>query len=166
MLAVPYLAELIYVVLSGTPFPFPERAVPLLLGIAAQESGLEHTRQHGGPARGYWQIEPATERSHWHWLTQKPLLAEAFVARCGVVEASVQALQHNIPYQILLARLHFYRRDPQPLPEADHLKQQAQRWKTYYNTFKEGGNVEDYLATWERLIQPFYIPRRMPRTSE
>lgn len=159
MLNVPYIAALIEVVLSGTPFPHVDRAVPLLLGVAAQESGFQHTRQlGGGPARGYWQMEPATERTHWIWLRahDHDAFASAIEAHCGVVEAAAQALQQNIPYQILMARLHFYVRDPLPLPARTDLQEQARRWKTSYNTAAGKGTIEQYLSTWERLIRPVW----------
>lgn len=157
MLSVPYVAQLIEVVLRGMPFPQVGRAVPLLLGIAVQESGLQHTRQLGsGPARGYWQMEPATERAHWQMLRQQVSLEQELITRCGVEEASAQALQHNIPYQILMARLHFYLRDPLPLPERQDIQEQARRWKKYYNTEAGKGTVQGYLLTWERLIRPLW----------
>ena len=154
MLNVPYVAQLIEVVLRGMPFPQVGRAVPLLLGIAAQESGLQYIGS--GPARGYWQMESATEWSHWQTLRHQVSLAQALIARCGVEEASAQALQHNIPYQILMARLHFYFRDPLPLPERQDIQEQARRWKKYYNTEAGKGTVEDYLLTWDRLIRPLW----------
>jgi len=159
MLDVPYLAQLIRVVLSGVPLPHCERAIPLLLGVAAQESSLTYTRQFGsGPARGYWQMEPATERSHWGWLASQHTLEQALIVRCGVMEASVQALQHNIPYQIMMARLHFYRHDPRPLPFPHHITEQAARWKSVYNTERGHGTIEQYLRSWETLIAPFWSP--------
>lgn len=49
----------------------------LLLGTALTESGLVHLRQSGGgPARGLYQIEPATHRDLWrHYLAFRPALA-------------------------------------------------------------------------------------------
>jgi len=159
MLDVPYLAQLIRVVLSGVPMPHSERAIPLLLGIAAQESSLKYTRQLGsGPARGYWQMEPATERSHWQWLARHKSLEQALIERCGIYEASSQALQHNIPYQILMARVHFYRRDPEPLPFPEAIAEQAARWKQFYNTVQGHGTIEQYMRSWETLIAPFWSP--------
>jgi len=159
MLAVPYLAQLIRTVLSGMPLPNWERAVPLLLGVAAQESGLEHTKQlGGGPARGYWQMEPTTEKDHWQWLKAQNTLRNALVERCGVEEATPPALQHNMPYQIIMVRIHFYRRDPEALPAVNDLQEQAVRWKTFYNTLSGKGTREQYITTWHRLIALRWSP--------
>ena len=157
MLAIPYFATLMQVVLRNTPFPHIDRAIPLLLGVAAQESHLTYFRQvGGGPARGLFQCEPATERDHWRWLHAHPGYAHVFEERAGIEESSILALEHNIPYQILLARLHFFLRDPQPLPSATDLQKQAGRWKAVYNTAMGAGTVEGYLSTWQRIIQPHY----------
>lgn len=157
MLSVPYFQRLIAVVLDGAPFLHVDRAIPLLLGVAAQESHLTYTRQlGGGPARGFFQLEPATERDHWRWLHSHRAMETMFEERAGVDDASVFALEHNLPYQILMARLHFHLRDPQPLPAADDLQGQAARWKQWYNTPAGAGTVEAYLATWQRLIQPYW----------
>lgn len=163
MLSVVYLQRLITLVLDGTPFPHADRAIPLLLGVAAQESGFVHTRQiGGGPARGFFQMEPATERDLWRWLHLHQAIERVFEERAGVDGASVLALEHNLPYQILVARLHFFVRDPAPLPEADDLQGQAARWKTVYNTIAGAGTIESYVATWQRLILPRW-PGPSPR---
>ena len=159
MLSIPYVAQLIQVVLQGTPFPHVDRAIPLLLGVAVQESGLRSTRQLGhGPARGYWQMEPVTERDHWRWLQTNPPLLASLHERCGVDEASAMALQHNLPYQVLMARLHFYLRDPQPLPAPDDLINQARCWKTYYNTDAGKGTIAAYIEHWNMIVRPVWSP--------
>lgn len=155
MLDVPYVAGLIRYVLTGTPFPQIDLAVPLLLGTAATESGLVHTRQlGGGPARGYFQVEPTTERDVWaNYLRYKPELRAVFAARCGVEEANVSALQHNIAYGILLTRV-IYLRAPAVLPEAENIVGQSRYWKKYYNTALGKGTPAKYQADWERLVAP------------
>lgn len=158
MILVPYLADLIRATLKDTPFPHPERALPLLIGTAAQESHLEYLRQLGnGPARGLWQMEPATEADHWLYLGRKPELRRAITERTGLKGPSPEALQYHLPYQILMARLHYYVRDPQALPMAGALAEQARRWKLYYNTMKGKGTVEQYTATYRRLITPHEV---------
>lgn len=152
-----YLATLIRTVLDGAPFPDIERAVPLLLGTAAQESRLRFFRQLGaGPARGLWQMEPATELSHWQWLADKPYMCASIIERCGVAAASAMHLEANIPYQILLARVHYYRMDPDRLPLLDDLMAQARRWKRYYNTPAGRGTEAQYVARYRELIAPYW----------
>lgn len=153
MLKPQYLADLIRVTLAGTPFAYPERALPLLLGTAAQESKLTYLRQLGnGPARGLFQMEPATERDHWRWLDTQPHLCLAITERSGVQEASAMHLECNLPYQILMARVHYYRRDPAALPEAHDLAEQARRWKRYYNTPLGRGTEQQYIESYRRVI--------------
>lgn len=55
-----------------------QAAEDLLLGTAIQESGLVHVRQVGGPALGYWQMEPATHDDIWASFVQhRPELRRA-----------------------------------------------------------------------------------------
>jgi hypothetical protein len=160
-----YLLRLISVVLEGAPFPSPERALPLLLGTAAQESGLVHFRQlGGGPARGLWQMEPATAASHWGWIVHQKGLKALMVDRSGVGYPDIAELECNLPYQILMARIHYFRRDPQPLPDVNALAEQARRWKRYYNTPAGKGTELQYLRNWERLVAGKYpVPPSVPQ---
>lgn len=155
MQCVVYFGRLIFFALAGTPFPDLDRAVPLLLGTAVQESMLTHFRQlGGGPARGLFQMEVATERDHWRWLTTAPIFRAAVLERSGVSRSSARHLEYNIPYQILMARLHYYRRDPHRLPEPRDIEAQAARWKRYYNTPAGRGTVEQYLRNWQTFVAP------------
>lgn len=159
MLDAAYLARLIITVLEGTPFPDVDRAVPILLGTAAQESGLRAFRQRGnGPARGLWQMEPETAKDHWTWLNRHQAIATSLTQRCGIAAMSLIHLECNIPYQILMARVHYYRRDPQRLPDALDVTEQARRWKRFYNTPAGRGTEAQYVANYQRLIAPLWTP--------
>lgn len=161
MLDVAFIARLIRVTLTGSPFPAIGRAIPLLLGTCAQESGFQYNSQlGGGPAKGFWQCEPATEADVWvNFLTYHPELTACFVARCGQNRPDVDALQHNLVYQILLARTHYFRCDPDPLPPAHEIDAQARIWKLYYNTPAGHGTEDQYLENYETLVRPYYPPR-------
>lgn len=122
-------------------------AVALLMGTAAVESGCGRYlyQLEDGPARGIFQCEPATERDCWkNWLSPRPLWRQAFTKVCGVLEPSPLALTGNLLYQILLARLHYWR-VAAPLPAADDIPAQAAYWKQFYNTPAGQGTVRDYL---------------------
>lgn len=156
MLDVPYLAHLILVVLEGTPFPAPTAARWLLLGTAAVESALVHVRQIRGPARGFWQIEPATEHDHWQWLRTHKALRTVVTARSGVTGPSSSHLQYNIVYGILMARVHYYRRDPEPMPAAEDIAEMGRRWHLYYKTPAGAGDASRFLEAYRRLILPHF----------
>jgi hypothetical protein len=161
MLDVAFIARLIRVTLTDAPFPAMGRAIPLLLGTCAQESGFQYNRQLGnGPARGYFQCEPATEADVWeNFLAYQPELTACFVARCGQSGPDVSALEHNLVYQILLARTHYFRCDPDPLPAAKDIEAHSMVWKTYYNTNLGKGKPEEYVKNYNALVQPYWPVR-------
>lgn len=156
MLDVPAFANLCWCVLADAPFPDRAPAVDLLLGTCAQESAFTYTVQlGGGPARGYFQCEPATETDIWiHYLAYQPDLATLIMTRTGVTAPNPTALEHNMVYQILLARMQYYRCDPDPLPPVGALEQQAARWKLYYNTPLGHGTEQEYIASYQQLVAP------------
>lgn len=156
MLDVPAFANLIWCVLSGGPFPHDARAVDLLLGTCAQESAFTYTTQiGGGPALGYFQCEKATETDLWsNYLCYQPDLTDFVVTRSGVTGPNPTALEHNMVYQIILARLHYYRCDPFPLPDVGDVEECASRWKQYYNTPLGHGTESQYIASYQQLVVP------------
>jgi hypothetical protein len=161
MLDVAFYANLIRVTLTGAPFPHISRAIPLLLGTCAQESAFEYTRQfNNGPARGYMMCEPATESDVWsNFLAYQSELRECFLIRCGMTEPNVEALEHNMVYQVLMARTHYLRCDPDPLPAAKDLAAQARSWKAYYNTPLGHGTEEQYIESYNTLVKPVWPQR-------
>jgi hypothetical protein len=158
MLDVPAFAWLIEAVLRETPLPPVASTVQLLLGTAAQESALTYTTQlGGGPAKGYFQCEPATEHDIWvNYLAYHAPLRDCFVHRCGMTGPNVTALEHNMVYQILLCRTHYARCALYPLPAFDDLAGQAHCWKQYYNTPHGHGTEAQYLAQYTHLIAPYW----------
>lgn len=158
MLDVPYFAHLIETTLRGSPFPQLRRATSLLLGTCAQESCFTYTTQlGGGPAKGYFQCEPATEADVWsNYLAYQPTLCEVFAVRCGMTGPNPTALEHNMVYQILLCRTHYYRCDPEPLPEIDDIAEAARRWKQYYNTPAGHGTEAQYVESYYHLVSPYW----------
>lgn len=165
MIDIMFVAHLIRVTLTGAPFPHLTRALPLLLGTGAQESGFRSVRQlGGGPARGYWQIEPATERSVWaDYLAYQPELRAVVTKRCGRQGPNVFALEHDMVYGILLARLLYYWRDPAPLPPATDLQEQAVRYKRYYNTPAGAATEAEYVESYAVLVRPYWPPLKGAR---
>ncbi len=118
----------------------------LLLGTALTESGLRYLHQVRGPARGLYQVEPATLRDLYvNWLPRHPKLAASlgrFAAPQGALE---DQLIWNLGYATAITRLIYYRR-PEPLPRADDLAALAEYWKTHFNTAAGKGTPADFTA--------------------
>ena len=134
----------------GLGSPAAER---LLLGTALTESGLRHLHQVRGPARGLYQIEPATLRDLYaNWLPRRPKLAEGlrqFTVPHGALD---DQLIWNLAYASAVARLIYYRR-PEPLPRADDLPALAEYWKAHFNTAAGKGAPADFIARAGPLLR-------------
>ncbi len=117
----------------------------LLLGTAITESELTWLRQHGdGPARGVYQIEPATHADIWaHYLAYRARLAERVARLAAGAIPRADQLTWNLGYATAIARLVYYRR-PEPLPAADDLAGLARYWKAHFNTNLGAGSAEDF----------------------
>ena len=111
-----------------------ESAENLLMGTAAQESGLgEYIRQIGnGPALGIFQMEPNTFRDIvQNYLQYKPELAKLVMSVSGVNALRSEYLEYNLALAICMCRVH-YLRVSENMPE--NLVGWAKYWKEYYNT--------------------------------
>ena len=119
----------------------------LLLGTAITESELTWLRQHGdGPARGVYQIEPATHDDIWaNYLAYRDGLANRVARLAAGAIPRADQLAWNLGYATAIARLIYYRR-PEPLPHADDLAGLARYWKAHFNTALGAGTPEDFLT--------------------
>jgi hypothetical protein len=120
-------------------------AALLLLGTAITESELTWLRQHnGGPARGLWQMEPATHDDIWrNYLRYRVDLHDRVIDCMTEAEDGHQQLVSNLTYAAVMARLVYWRHED-PLPAADDVDAQARYWKRHYNTTRGAGRPEDY----------------------
>jgi len=120
-------------------------AVTLLLATARAESNLEYLTQLGdGPARGLWQMEPATHDDIWeNYLAYRDPLADK-VRGLAIGSKDVpdpEQMVGNLFYACAMARIH-YMRVPEPLPHpTDHVGM-AKYWKSHYNTGLGKGTVD------------------------
>ncbi len=123
--------------------PTAERLLP---GTVIAESELTWLRQHGGgPARGVYQIEPATHDDIWAiYLAYRDGLANR-VARLAGERSRHDQLVWNLGYATAIARPVHYRR-PEPLLAADDLQSLARYYKTHFNTDLGAGAPEDFLT--------------------
>lgn len=119
----------------------------LLLGTAAHESRLRYLVQDGGPALGFYQIEPSTHRDIWqNYLVYKAELASTVRSLAGqrFPDERHTELITNLAYATAIARLVYYRQ-PDPLPAPDDVPALARYWKKIYNTPKGKGHVIDFI---------------------
>lgn len=123
-------------------------AEALVLATGIAESGYTCLRQlGGGPALGFWQMEPDTEADIWtNWLIHRPAVAE----RVDELKLQIRGLpraQNLIAsplYGAALCRLKYYRA-PGALPAVGDLEDQAAYWKLHYNT-PAGKGTAAYFA--------------------
>jgi len=109
----------------------------LLLAIAVQESGLEHRKQVGGPARGWWQFESGggVKGVMTHPATQKAAEAVCNHLRIPFTRTSVYtALAFNDPLAAAFARLLLYP-DPHQIPGSDA---EEDAWQYYIRNWRPG----------------------------
>lgn len=131
--------------------PYSDTAVELLMLTCAQETHLgKYLKQVRGPARGIFQIEPATEKDMFRTLSQ----------RHGAIRAKISELMFqtegkgftnmelNLAYQIAMAR-YFYYRVPKALP-ANDIVSMATYWKKYFNTYLGKGKVIEAIDNYKR----------------
>lgn len=131
-----------------------DAAVNLLLGTAAQESAFgTYLRQRGGgPALGVFQMEPDTARDIWtNYIYFRMELADLIWHTTGEAGHSDRALESNIAYQVVMARLH-YRRESEPLPAADDIEGMARYWKRHYNTMQGKGTEVEFVKNYQKYL--------------
>jgi hypothetical protein len=129
-------------------------AEQLLLGTALQESGLRNIQQiGGGPALGYFQMEPHTHDDIWtNFLAYKSALAAKVQALlpAGTAHGASQLIPCQA-YACAMARILYYRVSA-PLPPADDLNAQAAYYKKYYNTPGGAATPQEYISNWNRAM--------------
>jgi len=130
-----------------------EAARRLLIGTAVYESSLQALEQDGGgPARSYFQIEPATA----HDVARAMFKDEA-------VSAAVSELRTRTPTDLMaqitanplfacaIARL-VYWRAPAPLPDADDLTGLGAYYKRFYNTSEGKGTAVGWTRSYRKYV--------------
>ena len=123
-----------------------EDARSLIYRTGKAESGYKTLQQYGGgPALGFFQMEPNTAIDIWdNYVMYRPKYRDKLYA-LGFDEGTLEfCLLSNIGVQAALCRLH-YRRVPSALPKAGDLNSQAKYWKKYYNTELGKGTVKHFM---------------------
>lgn len=138
---------------------YSEAAEELLILTAATESlGGKYIFQIKGPARGIFQMEPATEHDILkNYVFYKANLRNALKTFVSFnVDGSFdfkvkEPLVYSLEYQILMARIH-YLRDRFGLPEASDIDGLASYWKRVYNTYLGKGSPEKAVTKYLEYV--------------
>ena len=132
-----------------------KNAVELLMGTAAMESHLgTYIKQIHGPALGVFQMEPETERDIWkNYLKYRPKYIDAIVRVSNVPMPDAWALETNLAYQIIMARIH-YLRVPHPLPYYTDLQAMAEYWNEFYNCNPAKGHPPQFIISYKTYGNP------------
>jgi len=136
---------------------YSKAAENLLMGTAAQEShlGTYLLQLDGGPAKGIFQMEPATHDDIWqHYLRYKRILTHSVREIAGVEKGVVppaDLMVTNLAYAAAMARIH-YLRVPEALPLADNPVDLGEYWKSHYNTYLGKGTVAEFVENYNRLV--------------
>lgn len=128
-------------------------AIELMMLTAAAESALgKYLVQEGGPALGMMQVEPATLRDNYgNYLHFRDRLKRNIGQACGVYEADEWQLECNMAYNVLMARLKYWR---SPLPIPPSIEGMAKFHEDVYNA-----HDDNYIATgkkdWEITLDKY-----------
>lgn len=132
-------------------------AEQLVLATAMAESKLHYIHQvGGGPARSFFQIEPATHDDIWaSFIPRKMLLLNDLKPLIMPNMDYLDQLHGNHFYAAAMCRI-FYLRIREPLPAAYDWRGMARYWKKYYNTRLGKGTVEGFLTKAEPVMALYY----------
>ena len=123
-----------------------EDARNLIYRTGKAESGYKTLQQYGGgPALGFFQMEPNTALDIWNnYVMYRPKYRDKLYS-LGFDDGTLEfCLLSNIGLQAAFCRLH-YRRVPSALPAADNLEGQARYWKKYYNSDLGKGTIKHFM---------------------
>ena len=138
-----------------------EAAENLLWGTAVHESGglrwIDQVTGPGdatpGPARGFYQIEPATlDDLYTSTLAFRPNLRALMWSFEAPRPGRHEQLATNPGYATAAARL-LYWRIRAPLPAAEDLDGLARYWKTYWNTEKGRGTPAQFVMHYRDALK-------------
>ena len=124
-------------------------AVEMVYKTGMAESGYRALRQMGGPAIGFFQVEPATMNDTIkNYVNYRPALQAKLWALGWDDSNGEKRLLSSIALQVAFCRLK-YRRDSKPLPKANDVVEQAKYWKRVYNTELGRGTVKHFIKANE-----------------
>lgn len=128
-----------------------QAAENLLVGTHLQEAGDGALVQiGGGPARGIYQIEPATRADvHTNFLASRLVLRLRTQTLMASHPSPDEQLATNLSYATAIARLIYYRA-PDPLPGPDDIDGLAAYYKRWYNTAGGAGSAANFASLYRK----------------
>ena len=125
---------------------YSHQAADLVYKTGMAETGYRHLKQMGGgPAIGFWQVEPATLIDILdNYVKYRPKLLEGLKSLGYSPDDIETRVMSNIALQVVFCRLK-YRRDKYALPLIGDLQGQARYWKRVYNTELGKGTIEHFM---------------------
>lgn len=144
---------------SSAPRGVAER---LILGTGAHESsGFRYLHQLGsGPARGLFQMEPATFNDLWErFPPEGPIGMKLRKIAASYPVPLHDQLMSNLSLSVAMCRIHYYVR-PFTMPETVTVSDLAAIWKEHYNTRLGKGRVEDFIKNYDQYVTPMYNSER------
>lgn len=125
----------------------------LLTACAESRCGYYIHQVGGGPAKGIFQMEPATHDDIWdNYLQYRPHYATA-IEEVGSMYLA-EELTWNLMYAAMMTRAH-YLRVMEPLPPAWDDWALAEYYKQYYNTYLGAATVEEAVEKYREIVGPF-----------
>ena len=117
----------------------------LIIGTGMVESQFQYVVQFDdGPARGFFQMEPATHNDiYWNYLQYRDDLADLIPDG----PRDWERLVYDIQYAAIMCRIHYWRvREALPRDPWDAFALGGY-WKAHYNTIQGAGSVGKF-QTW------------------
>ena len=120
-------------------------AIELLLMTGAHESLFgTYLYQKGGPALGFFQIEPATHNS---------IFANYFFRRYPMFrQKGHDALAYDLKYQVIVAR-GIYADKTEALPSFQNVSGMAEYYKRHWNTVRGAAKVADVIRHYNQYVR-------------
>lgn len=131
--------------------PSTDEFISLLFETCCVESdgGRVVVQEKSGPARGIYQIEPATEKDTLEWLAKnKKDEYNQVMFFYDKTQDEEWNRRYNVPYQTAMASAIYWRTAGDNL--SGYIKEPLMRaclWKAYYNTPLGKGTVDRYFAS-------------------
>lgn len=133
---------------------YSDDALELMMMTTAVESdrGRYINQLGGGPALGMMGVEPATMRDNYgSYLYFRDRLRLEIRDACGIAKADEDALEYNMAFNVLMARLKYWRA-PGPIPS--DLEGKAKYHEKFYNAH-EGNYSSTGKKDWEVALAKY-----------
>lgn len=134
---------------------YNENAEELMMGTAAQESGLgTYIRQIEGPARGIFQCELKTYDSIWNkYIGNNRAMQLKVLPLIGITtKPPFHRLMTDMNLAAVICRLHYW--DIKiPLPSKLDIHAMGKYWDDYYNRNPVKGTVDEFIKNYDRYVR-------------